>query len=181
LQKVPVRPLDLANPECELRRLLLGSGLVAESADLKWLLNHVDLALPFPAVKFLDSILGETNQGVTTVPDGFDRLLKEFLATTDSFADFDEHLRFKCPVPGGTDRVAEVLGKISLNACNEGATEAEVKNILSSADSHEATKLASWLFDTFPVKSEGGRVRFASRLFREWWLSQIAEEGGRNA
>jgi len=175
LQEKIVRPLDLEHPECELRRLLLGSGLVAEPADMRWLLEHVDLALPFPAAKFLDSVLGETKQRGVTDPSVFDGLLSDFLKTTEAFADFDDHLRTKCPIPGTGDTVAEVLGRTASQPFGDGASQDEVKTILLGAGANDSDRLESWLFDTFPVKAEGGRIRFVSRLFHQWWRSQIAE------
>lgn len=181
LQRVPVHPLDLQYPECELRRLLLGSGLVAEPADMQWLLEHVDLALPFPAARFLDSVLAETIRRGATDRSALDELLRDFLKTTEAFADFDNHLRTKCPdIPGAGDRVALVLGRIASQPFGDGVSRGEVKTILSGGDEHDSNRLESWLFDTFPVKAEDGRIRFVSRLFRQWWRSQIAEERGGN-
>jgi hypothetical protein len=143
---------------------------------MQWLLEHVDLALPFPAAKFLDSILAETKQRGVTDPSAFDELQRDFLQTTEAFADFDNHLRTKCPdIPGAGDRVAEVLGKIASQPFGDGAGRDEVKTILLGDREDDSIKVESWLFDTFPVKAEGGRIRFVSRLFFLWWRSQIAE------
>jgi Cdc6-like AAA superfamily ATPase len=180
LQKVPVHPLDLENPECELRRLLIGSGLVAEAADMRWFLEHVDLALPFPAAKFLDTVLAETKRRGTTNQRGFDELLSDFLKTTDAFADFDNHLRSKCPIPGASETVADVLGRIASHPFVDGASQDEVQSILLGLEEHESNRIKSWLFDTFPVKAQDGNLRFVSRLFYQWWQTQIAEERGDN-
>ncbi|MGO9271082.1 MAG: hypothetical protein ACLQOO_12635 [Terriglobia bacterium] len=180
LQKRIVHPLDLENHECELRRLLLGSGLVAQAGDMQWLLARVDLALPFPAVRFLDSVLAETKRRGATDQSALDELLNVFLKTTEDFADFDNHLRTKYPdVPNASDRVAEVLGRIALRPFGDGASRGEVETILSAGGGRDSNRLESWVLDTFPVKAEGGHIRFVSRLFRQWWRSQIAEEGGK--
>jgi len=180
LEKVVVHPLDMAHPECELRALLLGSGLVAEPADMQWLLENVDLALPFPAMKLLDSVLAETKQQQRIDPSALDELLRDFLMTTDSFADFDAHLRSKCPVPGAVERVSEALTAIAFPPFELGVSEAAVSTALSGGDGGDAHRLEAWFFDTFPVKAEGGRTRFVPRLFRQWWRSQIAKESVKN-
>jgi hypothetical protein len=176
LQKLIIHPLDLENPECELRRLLLGSGLVADPADMSWLLEHVDLALPFPATRFLDSVLAETKRRGATDRSALDELLRDFLKTTEAFADFDNHLRSKCPIPGASDRVALVLGRIASQPFGDGASQDEVETILLGLEEHESKRLKAWLVDTFPVKDEDDHFRFVSRLFHQWWQSQIAEE-----
>jgi hypothetical protein len=180
LKEKIVHPLDFEHPECELRRLLMGSGLVAEPADMRWLLEHVDLALPFPAVKFLDSVLAETKRLGTIDRSTLDKLLRDFLKNTEAFADFDNHLRTKCPIPGASDGVAEGLGRIASQSFGDGASRAEIKTLLSDGGKYDSNRLESWLFDTFPVKAEDDRIRFVSRLFYQWWQSLIAGERGDN-
>jgi hypothetical protein len=180
LEKLPVRPLNLEHPECELRRLLLGSELVAEPADVQWLLEHVDLILPYPAVKFLDSVLAKTKQGGAIDRSALDALLSGFLKNTDSFSDFGVHLRDRCPVRGGVERVTEALSRMASQPIETGISQSELRDLLSDTDSSDSGRLEAWLLETFPVERKEDRVRIASRLFHQWWQTQIAEEGGRN-
>jgi hypothetical protein len=176
LERVPIKPLDLDRPECELCRLLLGSGLVAGPDDIGWLDKHVDLTVPYPALRFLDLLLSETHRcGRLGVPD-FDRLLHSFLSTTESFDDFDEHLRRKAPdAPQAAETVSKGLDIIAREPFEEGAGEEQVHAVLLSAGPANVNLLQSWLRDTFPVRSSGGRVRFVSRLFRYWWRRQMRD------
>ena len=63
LARVPVSPL--ATEEPEIRRLLLGSGVVATPDDITWLRQKIDLTLPYPALLFLDKV---TSRLLDSVP-----------------------------------------------------------------------------------------------------------------
>lgn len=170
-----LKPLDLEDPECELRRLLLGSALVAEPEDIAWLCEHVDLTVPFPAVKFLDQVAGETKASGNVDVAELKLLLEEFLRTTDAFADFDEHLNKKSPSREATDAIGEALTAIAREPFEVGVSRERVNTALLHAGGKSAKKLDTWLRETFPVIIENNKARFASRLFRLWWLSQVGE------
>ncbi len=55
LEALRLQPLDFPAPELELRRVLLGTGLVPEADDLEWLNENVGLALPYPTLLCVSS------------------------------------------------------------------------------------------------------------------------------
>jgi hypothetical protein len=67
------------------------------------------------------------------------------------------------------------LDIIAREPFEEGAGEEQVHAVLLSAGPANVNLLQSWLRDTFPVRSSGGRVRFVSRLFRYWWRRQMRD------
>ncbi|MBI4700694.1 MAG: hypothetical protein HY744_05945, partial [Deltaproteobacteria bacterium] len=74
-----LKPLALDSPEIELRRVLMGSGLVLEPAEVSWLVEHVDLALPFPAMKLLDRLTAQSAAPPGLTLDDGRRLLADFV------------------------------------------------------------------------------------------------------
>jgi hypothetical protein len=175
MERVPLKPLDLQDPECELRRVLLGSDLVAEPDEIRWLCEHVDLTVPFPALRFLDVLAGETKRRVSVSRPDLAQLLREFLTDTDSFSDFDEHLRRKCPhVPRAPELIAEALTLVARGPFDEGASDEEVNAVLRRCEGEAGARIETWLKETFPVSVKGGRWRFVSRLFRAWWRHQMS-------
>jgi len=174
LHRVSLRPLDFRHPECELRRGLLGSGIVAESADIAWLQSHVDLTVPFPALRFLDVLMSEVKRGGVTSIAQCEDLFRGFIGTTESFDDFDVHIRRKAQeINQGAEAISEALNVIAREPFETGVSEEQVRAVLSSFGPAEGERLRSWLNETFPVRTEAGRVSFVSRLFRHWWRAQM--------
>jgi hypothetical protein len=175
LQPIPLKPLDLEHPECELRRLLMGSELVPEAGDVNWLAEHIDLALPFPAVKFLDQVLADVKNRSRITTQELQSIFDLFLAQTESFADFNEHLNRHCPTGSmAADVVAGVLSEIASHPFEVGIENERVKTIFARTDQKDV--VYQWLYDTFPITSKDGRTRFMSHLFQHWWNSQMRAE-----
>ncbi len=173
IERVPLKPLDFPHPDCELRRVLLGSGMVPDSGDIDWFQTHLDLTVPYPALKFLDRLLEQTQVRSRLTAADMDQLLTDFLGSTDCFSDFEEHLHRKRPdLPGSEDAASEALDAIAREPFESGADREQVNVALCRAGSENAALLSSWLRNTFPVTIDG-RVRFTSRLFRLWWRSQM--------
>jgi hypothetical protein len=107
----------------------------------------------------------------------FDQLFRDYLNNTESFDDFDEHLRRRFPkVLQSSDVLADALNAIARERFSEGASESEIDAVLARAGLSDTGPLRVWLRDTFPVTFDHGRVRFVSRLFWHWWRSQNSVE-----
>lgn len=176
LEAIRIRTLDLQAPHLELRRVLLGTGLVPETSDLDWLNEHVDLALPYPALRFLDFTASHLRTHGPVDELGMTRLLEDFLDTTDAFKEFESNLRRR--------GLQDTGGLKALRACLDRLAEAEPGAVVHRAEIHECLKdtqrpqeLFAWLLETFPVVERDDGVGLASRLFRLWWRRQL-EDGG---
>jgi hypothetical protein len=176
MQRVSLKPLDFRHPECELRRVLLGSAIVATPEDLDWLHDHVDLTVPFPALKFLDLLVSEVKRAGSAGPAQCQELFRDFVATTESFDDFDAHIRRKVQeVRNAAETISAALDLIAREPFESGVSEGQVQAILMELGPAVAATLQSWLLETFPVLTEASRVKFASRFFRHWWRSQMRD------
>jgi hypothetical protein len=159
-------PLSQGRLEFDMRRVLLGTGLVADSADLRWLTENVDLAMPYPALRFLGhlaSVAHERSLNIETLEEELDG----FLATTGAFADLLNQLE---QLAQEDLRVAETLEEAldRLSQAGRGLHVADVKARFEGTDD-EQTRWFAWLVEHFPVTLEGEQVRLASRLFRRFW------------
>ena len=76
----------------ELRRVLIGTGLVPEGSDLDWLTRNVDLAMPYPAMRFLCELASKLRVDASIDSGGLDRQLTRFLASTDVFREIEQHV-----------------------------------------------------------------------------------------
>jgi hypothetical protein len=181
LKTLALRPLAFEAPECELRRVLLGTGLVAEPEDFRWLEENLDLSLPFPALRFIDQLAGAARQGGALGPQQLTEKLRDFLETTDSFNDLEEHLLRKRPdIARATETASEVLDLVAQEPFDQGATSDQVQAILERGVHGDAAKLKAWLLQTFPLEESAGRVRLVSRLFRHWWRCQMGAGGNQH-
>src|SRR6202035_2222641 len=52
----PLPPPTFKSTRLEMRRVLLGTGLVVELEEFNWLVKNADLASPYPALRFLDQL-----------------------------------------------------------------------------------------------------------------------------
>jgi hypothetical protein len=156
--------------------VLLGTGLVPQTSDLDWLNQHVDLALPYPALRFLDFMASHLrNRGPVDVA-GMTRLLEEFLDATDSFKEFDSNLRRRgLQVPGGVRALRSCLDRLAMADPGAEIPRAEIDECLKGTRRPE--ELFAWLLETFPVVERGDGVSLDSRLFRRWWRRQLADGG----
>jgi hypothetical protein len=177
LEAVRIRTLDLQAPHLELRRVLLGTGLVPQTSDLDWLNEHVDLALPYPALRFLDFMASHLRARGSVDVSVMARLLEEFLDKTDAFREFESNLRRRgLQERGGLRALRSCLDRLAIADPGAEIPRAEIDECLKGTRRPE--ELFAWLVETFPVvEREDGGVSLASRLFRHWWRRQLADGG----
>ena len=181
LKSFHLKSLSPEHSDIELRRLLLGTGIVLEGNDALWLKENLDLAVPYPALNFLDRLSSTLRHN----GDGFsgkelDSELSRFVAITDAFKDFDSHLQgFQKKIQKGTEAAEEALSLLAEAPFMQGVSVDKVKQRLTStlAEAKDADTLLSLLCSTFPLEVRDDRLFFASRLFYRWWKHQI-EQGG---
>lgn len=179
LRPYPLPPLALSFPSLEMRRVLLGTGIVPEPGDLDWLIDNVDLGVPYPALRFLDQLASRLRAEGRISRQDMEALLDQFLGETEAFDEFEEHLARKgASVPGARRAASEALDLIAERPAEEGVLERWLKERLERGVPGQEDRLFHWLLETFPLRrQEGDRVVFASRLFRRWWRRQLAETG----
>src|SRR4051812_7344552 len=88
LQPYPLPPLAVDSPALEMRRVLLGTGLVPEAGDLDWLVETVDLGIPYPALRFLDQLAARLRTVGSLDQERMSFFLNEFLDETEAFDEF---------------------------------------------------------------------------------------------
>jgi hypothetical protein len=163
LLRYPLPPLGGPQLTGHFRRLLIGSGLVPEQDDLRWLTENVDLGAPYPALLFLDQLATKTRaHGHLSVPE-LETELARFLDSTPAFDDIALRLSKKLT---HWPRAEEAVSAIA--QAQTGFDERELLAVASPVDQAQAR--IRWLIDTFPFTVEHGRVCCASRLFARWWL-----------
>lgn len=174
LQAIRIRTLDLQVPRLELRRVLLGTGLVPDTGDLGWLHEHVDLTLPYPALRFLDFMTAHLRTRGPVDVTGMQRLLEEFLDTTDAFKEFESNLRRRgLQEPGGLRALRFCLDRLAIAEPGAEISRAEIDEYLKGTRWPE--ELFAWLLESFPVVEREDGVSLASRLFRHWWRRQLVD------
>lgn len=180
LQPYSLPPLAVESPALEMRRVLLGTGLVPEVGDLEWLVETVDLGIPYPALRFLDQLAARLRTVGRLDRERMTAFLDEFLDETDAFDEFEEHLARKgALLPGARRSVSQVLDQIAERPADEGVLERWVRERLERDVPGHGDRLLAWLVETFPLRREEGRIVFASHLFQRWWRRQLAETGAR--
>ncbi len=171
----PLPPPTFKSTRLEMRRVLLGTGLVVELEEFDWLVKNADLASPYPALRFLDQLASRARSSVVTGSRALESELDSFLATTEAFADFVHRLQLKSrELPGAKAALEEALDRLAETPEEVGLALDTFREPLSRARPSEADTLVGWLIENFPIRHEGDRVRFASRLFRRWWQRQVA-------
>ncbi len=176
LNPIRLPRLDFHAPDLELRRVLLGTGLVPEGSDVEWLNENVDLALPYPALRFLDFLASHLRVRGSADEAKLDRLLEQFLDATDAFDEFESNLRRR----GGQ----HTGGLRALRSCLDCLAAAEPRAVVSHEEVRRCLETAArpgellaWLVETFPVDEGPEGVALASVLFRRWWRRQLADGG----
>jgi len=163
-------PLAEETLSLELRRLLLGTGIVPEEDDLRWICDNLDLSVPYPALRFLDGLSAQLRAWGRIDTAKLEAALSQFLDTTDAFNDFDEHIsRKSAEIPNLNDAVSKALNALALGAWGSEVPEADILSRLHNLPGARSEDLFRWLIETFPLCRFDGRVRFASRLWRRWW------------
>lgn len=180
LDPFPLPPLSLDSPALEMRRVLLGTGLVPEPGDLDWLVENADLATPYAALQFLDRLTSRVRAEGRLGRERIEAVLDEFLALTDAFRDFDERLRRKSEqISGARAAVREALDLLAeADPDLVGVSEEQIRQVLERVPG-KGEHLLAWFFETYPIRRQGDRLLFASRLFGRWWNRQLVEGGKR--
>jgi energy-coupling factor transporter ATP-binding protein EcfA2 len=166
LHRFALRPLASARLTLNLRRVLLGTGLVLQEGDMGWLQENVDLATPYPAMRFLGYVVSVA-QTRPLSPADLEQELVDHLAQTDSFAELEEQLK---DLAQREPRAAEGL-ELALKRLARAVRPLDVTDVKDwlGERAEEQEKRLNWLVEHFPVRVEGGRVELASRLFRRYW------------
>jgi hypothetical protein len=169
LHRFPLPPMARARLTLNLRRVLLGTGLVLQHGDLEWMAENVDLAMPYPALRFL-SHLSSVARARSLPPAELEQELASYLASTDAFAELDEQLKQVAQEDPRTaegletalDRLASALRPLHV---------ADVKALLSD-DPVKQAETFNWLVEHFPLSVQGERVELAARLFQRYWRAR---------
>lgn len=172
-------PLSLDFPALEMRRVLLGTGLVPEPGDLDWLIENADLATPYAALQFLDRLAARVRSEGRLGRERMEAVIDEFLAVTDAFREFDERLRRKGEqIPGVRAAVREALDLLAEADPDFGVSEDRMRQVLDRVPG-KGEHLLAWFLETYPIRRQGDRLLFASRLFGRWWNRQLVKGGQR--
>jgi energy-coupling factor transporter ATP-binding protein EcfA2 len=162
----------------ELRRVLMGTGVVPENSEVAWLVENVDLAVPYPALRFLDQLASRLRSVARLDRVGLAQELDNFLDQTDAFKEFEEHLRRKGEqVAGARTAAGDALDLVAEAPLDEGVPTKSVQARIEERVAGHGDRLFAWLKETFPLMSEGDRTMFASRLFHRWWSRQLPTRG----
>lgn len=166
LHRFPLPPLARARLVLNLRRVLLGTGLVLQQGDMAWLAESVDLAMPYPALRFLGHLASVAHARPLS-PQELERELEDDLASTDAFAELEEQLKNLAQQDSRTaDGIEEALDRLART--DRPLEVSDVKALLGREPAEQATNF-SWLVEHFPLNVEGESVELASRLFRRYW------------
>lgn len=169
LHRFPLPPMAQARLALNLRRVLLGTGLVLQKGDVEWMAANVDLAMPYPALRFL-SHLSSVVRGGALPPPALGRELTDYLASTDAFAELDELLKQEAQRdPRKAEGLETALDQLA--AAARPLNVSDVKALLS-ADPAKQVESFNWLVEHFPLNVEGPRVELASRLFQRYWQTR---------
>ena len=172
IKQLPLGPLASTNLELELRRLLLGQGLVLQNKDLDWMVDTIDLAMPFPTMKFLDSLTHSIREAQTSFQkDRLEQELERFIRETEAFEELKSKFE-KLSIKDFTKstRVEEALRKLTEIAPSPiSLSRSDLLEMLGEGDKKEAEKVLRWLKDTFPIFETDDGIACTSKLFSRWW------------
>jgi hypothetical protein len=163
LAPLSLPPLPARTLEIQLRRVLLGTGLVLESGDLSWFQENFDLAIPYPALRFLShlsSVARERRLG----PQELDAELAAYVRMPAVFAEVKNQLnRFAEEEPESADRVEEVINQLT------HAGTLKLDDVKAKFRGSKGAATFEWLITYLPVHLDGQDCKLASRLFRRYW------------
>jgi hypothetical protein len=156
-------PLASRMLEVQLRRVLLGTGLVLEPGDMEWLHENLDLAMPYPALRFL-SHLASVLREKPLKPADLEAELVSYVRTSSAFAEVESHLnRLAEDKPEQAERVERVLDRLAR------AGTLRMDDVKATLGGTRAADTFEWLMTHFPLELEGTELKLASRLFRRYW------------
>jgi hypothetical protein len=181
IQPYYLKSLDRTHSELELKRIFLGSGMVIEGNDNNWIKKNLDLAIPYPALNFLDRLSASLRHKKDGLKEkDLERELSRFVANTDAFKEFDSHLQgLQKKIPKGTLAATEALSVLTEVSFDQGVPTEKIKQSLQKTlpKAKDAEIIFAWLCNTFPIEQRKDHLIFVSRLFYRWWKHQI-EQGG---
>jgi len=163
LQPFSLPPLSARGLEIQLRRVLLGTGLVLEPGDLDWFHENFDLAMPYPALRFLShlaSVARERKLG----PRELDEQLAAYLRMPAVFAELNAQLnQFAEEQPRRADQVEAVIDLLAR------AGTLKIDDVKAKLGGAKGAATFEWLVTHLPVHLDGQDCALASRLFRRYW------------
>jgi hypothetical protein len=168
LQTHPLRRLAADDPLLELCRLLIGTGLVASETEIAWLTENVDLAIPFPALRFLDELASAVRGAGSLGEQALPNLLWEFLDRTDSFSDFERHLQLREEQAPAVERALDLIARSERLSVEEEAA----RSAIEQAAPGKGAELLAWMVETLPLRRGDGQITLESKLFGAWWRRQ---------
>jgi hypothetical protein len=169
LHRFPLPPLARARLALNLRRVLLGTGLVLQRGDLEWMAENVDLAMPYPALRFLSHLSSSARAG-PLVPEALEQELVDYLAGTDAFAELEEQLKeLAQQEPRTAEGLEEALDRLAV--AGRPLDVSDVKALLGENVAEQAERF-NWLVEHFPLNVHEERVELASRLFQRYWRAR---------
>jgi hypothetical protein len=163
LAPLSLPPLPACTLEIQLRRVLLGTGLVLDPGDIAWFRENFDLAMPYPALRFL-SHLSSVVRGRPLGPEALDAELTAYLRIPTVFAELRSQLNHLAEENAvQAERVEEVLGRLTrVSSLNLDDVKAKLGRAKGAAT-------FEWLVTHLPVHLDGQTLMLASRLFRRYW------------
>lgn len=143
----------------ELRRVLLGTGIVPSKDDVAWLAENVDLALPYPGLLFLDTLYNTLRQTRTTLDiESLEIELRKFCRNSSAFAEYDSP----------TSQITECLTFLAKHPVGPIPFE----NFRSMLEARFPMEIKTILFeipDKFPVVITRDTLQITSRIWHRWW------------
>jgi hypothetical protein len=172
INKYALSPLTSDSVKLELRRVFLGTGLVLEEGEEQWLLDNIDLSLPYQALQFLDELASKARSFGTIPREKLYQYLDTFLLNTEAFDEFDKRTRRKeAQLPGAKAATYSALDLLARDNAEAGQSTNLVKPLFEGVNGG-GEDLFFWFIETFPVYQEGDKLVLASRLFKRWWKMQ---------
>ncbi|ADO75929.1 ATP-binding protein [Stigmatella aurantiaca] len=163
LTPVSLSPLPAHTLEIQLRRVLLGTGLVLESGDMAWFHENFDLAMPYPALRFLSHLASAARERKLG-PEALDAELTAYLRTPAVFAELKSQLNHLAEEDAAqAERVEDVVGRLAR------VSSLKLDDVKAKLGGAKGASTFEWLVTHFPVHLEGQNLMLASRLFRRYW------------
>lgn len=163
-------PLAEERLEVYLRRVLMGTGLVLEPGDMKWLRDNVDLAMPYPALQFLSHLASVARERALDAA-ALERELQGFLQTTHAFRETESHLDKLAEEDSDQfERTERLVNRLAQDSAGLAAADARA---LLSSEQEEQDRRMQWLVEHLPMRTTDEQVRLASRLFRRYWQARL--------
>ncbi|HYH98629.1 hypothetical protein [Hyalangium sp.] len=163
LASFPLPPLPARTLEIQLRRVLMGTGLVLEPGDLDWFRENFDLAMPYPALRFLSHLASVTRERKLG-PRELDDALATYLRMPAVFAEVKAQLnQFAEEEPTRADRVEAVIDRLAQ------AGTLKLDDVKARLGGTKEASTFEWLVTHLPVHMDGQDFTLASRLFRRYW------------